>query len=176
MPAISQAAHSESDIKYKSSGTYQPIMSNPVISTLISKRHVIWWVCPILRYSRPLPSDRSTCFLRLSRHSSLPIFAALVFEGLATPGWPCGQASRTEPWHCGPASWMDLWHCQPPERRTDSPPSGSNVQLCFPCNVNIISSNVFLSQVPQQHWEGAHLILASWHSRNNIVNSRTWGS
>ena len=85
-------------MKYKSSGTYQPIMSNPVISTLISKRHVIWWVRPILRYSRPLPSDQSTCFLRLYRHFFPPIFFALVSEGLATPGRPCGQASRAEPW------------------------------------------------------------------------------
>ena len=41
MPAISQVAHSKSDVKYKSSGTYQPIMSNPIISMLISKRHMI---------------------------------------------------------------------------------------------------------------------------------------
>ena len=121
MPAISQAAHSKSDMKYKSSGTYQPIMSNPAISVLISKRHVIWWVRPILRYSRPLPSDRSTCFLRLSWLSSLPIFFVLVSEGLATPGRPCGQASQLEPWHTNsPAMfqammdhllqpWADKW-------------------------------------------------------------------
>ena len=86
-------------MKYKSSGTYQPIMSNPTISTLISKRHVIWWVRPILQYSWPLPSDRSTCFLRLSRHSFLPIFFVLTFEGLATLVRPCGQASQMDPWH-----------------------------------------------------------------------------
>ena len=40
-PAISQAAHCKSDVKYKSSGTYQPIMSDLIISMLISKRHVI---------------------------------------------------------------------------------------------------------------------------------------
>ena len=73
-------------------------MSNPVISTLISKRHVIWWVRSILQYSRPLPSNWSTCFLRLSQHSFLPIFFVLAFEGLATPGQPCGQVSRADPW------------------------------------------------------------------------------
>ena len=165
MPALSKVAHSESIWNKKSSGTYQPIMSDPAISMLISKWNMIWWVCSILQYSQPSPSNWSTCFLQLPWLSSLPIFFVLASEGLATLGQPCG-----------PASWTDPWHCQPPERRTDSPPSGSNVQLCFPCNANIISSSVFLSQVPQQHWEGAHLILASWHSRNNIVNSRTWGS
>ena len=98
-PAISQVAHSKSVWNTKSSGTYQPIMSNPIISTLISKRHVIWWVCPILWYSQLLPSNQSTCFLRLSWHSFLPIFFVLAFEGLATPGQPCGQASRPDPWH-----------------------------------------------------------------------------
>ena len=108
MPAISQAAHSKSDMKYKSSGTYQPIMSNPVISTLISKRHVIWWVCPILRYSRPSPSNRSTFFLWLSWHSFLPIFFVLASEGLATPGRPCGQASQMDPWQL---TWemIEVW-------------------------------------------------------------------
>ena len=96
MPAISQAAHSKSVWNTKSSGTYQPIMSNPVISTLISKRHVIWWVCPILWYSQLLPSNQSTCFLWLSWHSFLPIFFVLAFEGLATPGRPC--VSRIHPW------------------------------------------------------------------------------
>ena len=74
-------------------------MSNPAISTLISKRHVIWWVRPILQYSRPLPSDRSTYFLWLSRHSFLPIFFVLAFEDLVTLGRPCGQASQMDPWH-----------------------------------------------------------------------------
>ena len=74
-------------------------MSNPIISTLISKRHVIWWVCPILQYSQPLPSDRSTYFLQLSLRSALPIFFVLASEGLATPGRPCGQASQMDPWH-----------------------------------------------------------------------------
>ena len=101
-PAISQAAHSKSIWNTKSSGIYQPIMSDPVISTLISKQHVIWWVCPILQYSQPLPSNWSTCFLQLSWHFALPIFFVLAFEGLATPGWPCRQTSRLE------LSW--LWH------------------------------------------------------------------
>ena len=74
-------------------------MSNPAISTLISKWHVIWWVCPILWYSQPIPSDRSTYFLRLFRHSFLPIFFGLASEGLATLGWPCGQVSWPKPWH-----------------------------------------------------------------------------
>ena len=95
MPALSKAAHSKSIWNTKSSGTYQPIMSNPVISTLISKRHVIWWVHSILQYSRLSPSDQSTCFLW---HSSLPIFFILSFEGLATLGWPCRQASWMDPW------------------------------------------------------------------------------
>ena len=98
-PAISQAAHSKSISNTKSNGTYQPIMSNPVISMLISKRHVIWWVRPILQYSRPLPSDQSMCFLWLSWHSFLPIFFVLAFEGLATLGQPCGQVSWMDPWH-----------------------------------------------------------------------------
>ena len=93
-PAISQAAHSKSVWNTKSSGTYQPIMSNPIISMLISKRHVIWWVCPILWYSQLLPSNQSTCFLWLSWHSFLPIFFILAFEGLATPG-PTLRASIT---------------------------------------------------------------------------------
>ena len=50
-------------------------------------------------------------FLRLSRHSFLPIFFALVSEGPATPGRPCGQASRAEPWHLTTSSM----------RRTSSP-------------------------------------------------------
>ena len=99
MPAISQAAHSKSISNKKSSGTYQPIMSNPAISTLISKWHMIWWVHPILWYSRLLPSNRSMFFLRLSRHSALPIFFVLAFEDLATLGRPCRQASWTDPWH-----------------------------------------------------------------------------
>ena len=50
-PALSKVAHSKSIWNKKSSGTYQPIMSNPAISMLISKQHVIWWVCPICQYS-----------------------------------------------------------------------------------------------------------------------------
>ena len=79
MPAVSKAAHSESIWNTKSSGTYQPIISDPVISTLISKQHVIWWVHSILRYSRPPLPDRSMCFLQLSRRSSLLIFFDLAF-------------------------------------------------------------------------------------------------
>ena len=83
-------------------------MSNPVISMLISKQHVIWWVRPNLQYSWPTPSDQSTCFLRLFRQSSLPIFFILTFEDLATLGWPCGQASWMDLWH----SWsVFLWYC-----------------------------------------------------------------
>jgi hypothetical protein len=52
----------------------------------------------------------------------------------------------------------------PPERGTDSPPPEGNVQLCFPFNANTVSGGVCPSQVPQQHWEGTHLILASQHS------------
>ena len=102
MPAISQAAHSKSIWNTKSSGTYQPIMSNPVISMPTSKQHVIWWVLPILRYSRPSPSNRSTCFLWLSQCSFLPIFFVLASEGLATLGQPCGKASWMDPWHSPP--------------------------------------------------------------------------
>ena len=98
MPAISQVAHSKSIWNTRSSGTYQPIMSNPIISTLVSKWHVIWWVCPILWYSQPLPSDRSTCFLQLSWRSALPIFFVLTSEDLATLGRPCGQVSQMDPW------------------------------------------------------------------------------
>ena len=84
-------------------------MSNPAISTLISKRHVIWWVRPILQDSRPLPSDRSTCFLKLSQHSFLPIFFVLAFGDLATPGRPCGQASQPEPWHAPSSEFSNHW-------------------------------------------------------------------
>ena len=98
-PALSKVVHSESIWNIKSSGTYQPIMSDPTISTLISKWHVIWWVCPILQCSQPPPSDWSTCFLQLPWLSSLPIFFILTFEGLATLGQPCRQASQMDPWH-----------------------------------------------------------------------------
>ena len=103
-PALSKVAHNKSIWNTKSSGTYRPIMSNPVISTLISKWHVIWWVHPILWYSRPLPSNRSMCFLQLPWLSSLPIFFVLTSEGLATLGQPCGKESRVDPWQ-----WSCVW-------------------------------------------------------------------
>ena len=107
-PALSTAAHSKSIWNKKSSGTYQPIMSDPAIHTLISKWHVIWWVRPILWYSQPLPSNWSMFFLRLPWLSLLPIFFFLTSEGLATPGQPCRLASRTDPWHMAPTMWNTL--------------------------------------------------------------------
>ena len=98
----------------------------PLSACLSSKRHVIWWVRPILQYSRPLPSDRSTCFLRLSWHSFPPIFFVLAFEDLVTPGRPCGQASQTDPWQrWGPSSSSSsikpMWLMHPSTSQHQSP-------------------------------------------------------
>ena len=76
-------------------------MSVHVISLLISKRHMTWWVCPILEYSRLLPSDRSMCFLWLLQCFLLLVFFIPAFEGLETPGWPSGLVSWKDPWQAG---------------------------------------------------------------------------
>ncbi|KAH9015895.1 hypothetical protein EDB84DRAFT_1524960 [Lactarius hengduanensis] len=48
-----------------------------------------------------------------------------------------------------------LTKCQPLEQGIDSPSTpGGNVQLCFPRNANILSSDVCRNQVPQQQSEG----------------------
>ena len=83
----------------KSSGT----TANHVRSCyqLISKWHMTWWVCPILEYSQPLPSDRSMCFLWLLQCFLLLVFFIPAFEGLETPGWPSGLVSWKDPWQAG---------------------------------------------------------------------------
>ena len=173
MPALSKAAHSKSIWNTKSSGTYQPIMSNPIISMLIFKQHVIWWVCPILWYSWLSPSDRSTCFLWLSWHSFLPIFFILAFEDLATPGRPCGQAS-----------WMDLWHqvwisscsgCVTDALMVFSHPSGQAHSFCHSTSsmVTAALSAPTLSYLPKWHSNApAHVV----HQKSMQILCHMFGS